>query len=687
MFHSKATVMNILSVISHYAFYCLMRAGGALLLSGVLAPAQAQLPTQIGPGQLLSQGAVHYSWGDYDKAARYLYQYVDAAPNHTAARKLLAAGILRTGEGLAQAVDVLTALPEDVWRTDGQYRALLATALLAVGDDIAGLDQLRRLGAEFETPIDTWLTLQRPDKTSTETSTETLAQDRTSADESVTVVDLGPELIKNRIIGVFRLLSQQRYAAAVVAVDELLDDDRRSPLYNHLAGIVHAENNYPELAQGFWQDALRLGKPPLLSTMLGLARLATYYGEQKRAGELLARALLQAPQQIEIILAQAQYWIETGATERAETLLANTWRTAGQRESIVKLIELEIQQGKYTSALTHAEELKAGYPDWSESWLNLGLALLLNGQLGSAWQQFQELTQRQPESAQPWYLMATVSMRAQDYVTALQELEQAISIESDYLPARLVRAEIFLLGQAYERALAEAHAVQNIAGNLGTGFKMEGDIHVAQGNFPAAVDAYAQAYSRSPSMQTALLLNHAQLLAGNHEDAISTLRNWLSIASDASSVRLQLAIQLEQSGQLDDAIQEYKLTLQLEPDNVIVLNNLAWLLRDSAPQQALELAEHALALGTERPEVLDTMGWLLVNSGQQERGLRLLQQAAMLAPHLPLIRYHQALAYEYSQRYEEALEVLAEVQVDELDAELRKQFNQLYERLTARSEG
>ncbi|MCB1805119.1 MAG: hypothetical protein KDJ99_08215, partial [Candidatus Competibacteraceae bacterium] len=77
----------------------------------------------------------------------------------------------------------------------------------------------------------------------------------------------------------------------------------------------------------------------------------------------------------------------------------------------------------------------------------------------------------------------------------------------------------------------------------------------------------------------------------------------------------------------------------------------------------------------------------LVNSGQQERGLRLLQQAAMLAPHLPLIRYHQALAYEYSQRYAEALEVLAEVQVDELDAELRKQFNQLYERLTARSEG
>jgi hypothetical protein len=53
----------------------------------------------------------------------------------------------------------------------------------------------------------------------------------------------------------------------------------------------------------------------------------------------------------------------------------------------------------------------------------------------------------------------------------------------------------------------------------------------------------------------------------------------------------------------------------------------------------------------------------------------------MLAPHLPLIRYHQALAYERTQRYAEALSILAEIGDDAIDTALREQIEQLHERL------
>ena len=633
----------------------------------------AQLPGPILPEHLLSQGAVSYSRGQYDKAARYLYQFVDVDPDHIDARKLLAATLLKSQE-INRAVEVLTALPEEQWRGDRQYRALLAAAQLTAGDDINALKQWRALGSDSETPITTLLTLQ-----GAATNGQPIVP--------VTLVDLGPEMIRQRIIAFYRLLSDQRYAAAILAVDELLKEDRRSALYNHLAGEVHALSHHLERARAFWEDAIRVGKPPLLSTLRDLADLYLSLGNRKRAEKLLTQALEQAPKHVDVILANVEFLIGQGALARARVLLEQSWFESADGQVAVKLIELLMQQADYPAALARAEEFKSKYPDRPESTLNLGLSLLMNSQIGMARMRFQELAEHQPEAAEPWYLLATTSMRAQDYLSALQELDRAITLDSDYLPARLLRAELFFLGGDYSRALTEVAAVQDIASHQGLGFKLEGDIRMAQEDYRAAVRAYQQAHNKSPSVQTTLLLNHAQRAANATEDALSTLRNWLAIAPQDHIIRLQLAMQLEQTGQLADAREEYERVLDQDPNNLIVLNNLAWLLRDQDPQRALALAETALTLGAERPEILDTVGWLLVHSGQHERGLRLLKQAAMLAPHLPQIRYHQALAYEQAKRYAEALDVLAEVSIDDLDAELRAQITQLYDRLKASPEG
>ena len=49
---------------------------------------------------------------------------------------------------------------------------------------------------------------------------------------------------------------------------------------------------------------------------------------------------------------------------------------------------------------------------------------------------------------------------------------------------------------------------------------------------------------------------------------------------------------------------------------------------------------------------------MLVQNGETNRGLVLLQEAATKAPHLPDIRYHMAAALEKAGRREEALKEL-----------------------------
>ncbi|GGD51768.1 tetratricopeptide repeat protein [Erythrobacter arachoides] len=76
--------------------------------------------------------------------------------------------------------------------------------------------------------------------------------------------------------------------------------------------------------------------------------------------------------------------------------------------------------------------------------------------------------------------------------------------------------------------------------------------------------------------------------------------------------------------------------------NAMVLNNLAYARsRTGETEEALRLAESALQLAPRNPSVMDTAGWLLVQSGSdRSRGLRLLEQAAELAPDNTTIADH-----------------------------------------------
>ena len=65
-------------------------------------------------------------------------------------------------------------------------------------------------------------------------------------------------------------------------------------------------------------------------------------------------------------------------------------------------------------------------------------------------------------------------------------------------------------------------------------------------------------------------------------------------------------------------------------------------------------AERAHELAPGRTEVTDTLGWLLVQNGEVSRGLVLLQEAAVKAPHIPDIRYHMVVALDKVGRRDEA---------------------------------
>ena len=103
---------------------------------------------------------------------------------------------------------------------------------------------------------------------------------------------------------------------------------------------------------------------------------------------------------------------------------------------------------------------------------------------------------------------------------------------------------------------------------------------------------------------------------------------------------------LEQQGNVDAAMKRYDDVLALDSRAGVASNNLAWLLADRGQDldKALQLAQTAVAASPERPEILDTLGWVYYKKDLPTLAIPLFQECVEKSPAVPEYHYHLGLA-------------------------------------------
>ena len=111
--------------------------------------------------------------------------------------------------------------------------------------------------------------------------------------------------------------------------------------------------------------------------------------------------------------------------------------------------------------------------------------------------------------------------------------------------------------------------------------------------------------------------------------------------------RQQLGLSQEALGDVERAIESYQKALALRKDDVVALNNLAWLLAEARkkPEEALPFAMRARELAPNAAEVLDTLGWVHYRRGAFAEAEKLLATAAERNPRNADIQYHLGLTH------------------------------------------
>jgi len=130
----------------------------------------------------------------------------------------------------------------------------------------------------------------------------------------------------------------------------------------------------------------------------------------------------------------------------------------------------------------------------------------------------------------------------------------------------------------------------------------------------------SSAYISAKQQNLTTVLRAASVLAASDsmklkKQGLKLFEHGLTLSPTSMDARLGLASTLYETGDVEGAKKVYEKLLQQYPDNVQVLNDLAWILQehDHRYADALELADRGLRLAPEDVHLLDTRGVILSN--------------------------------------------------------------------------
>lgn len=157
--------------------------------------------------------------------------------------------------------------------------------------------------------------------------------------------------------------------------------------------------------------------------------------------------------------------------------------------------------------------------------------------------------------------------------------------------------------------------------------------------------AFNAAKAAAPG-QTAADLAMAALDAGDGkpEMARARLSGLLEKDPENHTVLMMLASLEYAAKDYAAALGHFRAVADAMPDQTMALNNTAYLLAASDPDQALPYAERALELSPDDPTIQDTAGWVYYRKGLYTKAVRLLETAVAKAPN-NVREFHLAMSY------------------------------------------
>jgi len=652
------------------------------------------------PLAALMAARISMAANDYTSAASGLRRLVNAAPQFSQARYLLGVALVAQGN-LEQASQELNQVVEQAPQ-NLEARQLLAQVRMRLQDPDGAL---RVLVPAIEANADnSRLTAMF------EGVRNQAGADRETIDTLEKALEESPNSrgLQVQLAGAYLQASQPAKAVSLLRKTNAggKADPRRESLL--LQAITLAEGQAAGRAQVQSMLAAHGSDPAIVSIGAG------YYarvGDFDKGRALLTEALAKNPQQPELLFALARVeWTARRVDAARSALLKLIETDPANTPAQLTLVEVDLAQGNTAAAVSRLESIHRKDPKAVEPPLLLarlalakddakradgfieaalqaapkradvlnsaGLLYLESGRFDQALALFQEGTTADATNTVLWLNLGRAQLGLNQRGQARESLQKALSLQPQWLPA--VGALAFLEVQEGNgaAALKRIEAVKQTHPNHPAVLALEGEIYLVLQKYPEAAQAYEAAAKLRPAPELATKIYQARL-AGKLPQPTQAMEQWAKEHPDNIGFRTMLADAYIKTGDQRQAAEQYQFILQRQPKHVPSLNNLAWLYQEMGDQRALATAREAYALAPQSAAIMDTLGWILVQSGQVAEGLPLLEKAAAPANAPADIKYHYAAALARSGAKDRAREQLTQLLATDASFDSRTEAQQL----------
>ncbi len=461
-------------------------------------------------------------------------------------------------------------------------------------------------------------------------------------------------------------LAQKQYAEAAEYARKLQEQWPGRPEPVNLQAAAELGLGQGDAARQTLEDGLKSfpGNPELSDN---LARLVLRDGAVERARALYRDAMAQNPLDVPTIMRLARLELTLGEVEQSKSLVEQALKLAPNSIDVrATLATYYLTKDQPAAAKRIIDEIQGVGADDPALLEIQGKVALAMGEVQSAKATLSRLVQLQAQSAEAHYLLAQASAQLGEGDAAVQNLREALRIDPGHFGAQLVLARMYASNGAYDQAEAVLKTMRERFPRSADVLSAQGLLDLRRGDAKLAHESFQRALELRPTSQDLIYAATALFQLNEIDNGLASLRTWLRDHPDDLQVQLFLANTLLLRGKNDEAEAAFREVVRISPDHELGLNNLAWLLRDRAPQEALAFAERAATLYPKSAQVLDTLGTLKLNAGDSVKAAELLSQAALIEPTNPVIQYHYAQALLGNNNPSEARAVLTKL-VDRQD--------------------
>jgi cellulose synthase operon protein C len=318
------------------------------------------------------------------------------------------------------------------------------------------------------------------------------------------------------------------------------------------------------------------------------------------------------------------------------------------------LAHLEIRRGDFDALAQTAQQIVYGAPNSPDGYLLRALAEMSRQKFSEAEEDMRKAAEVAPASPAPYVQMGNLHQAQKQYAEAIKFYQQALDRDAASTEALHGMMKAYLAQKQPDQAISAALAQIAKTPNSSNFYDLFGTaLFENRKDFSGAEAAFRKAVELDKNNSDALAkLAEVQVAEGSVSQALAT--DLQSIKDHPRDINFYiLAGDMYQSqSNWDQAKAMYQQALNIQPDNPVASNNLAYLIlrQGGNVDVALAMAQTARRGMPDLPSAADTLGFAYYQKGVYQAAIDMFQEALRLSEKQgsedPDVHYHLGLAYQ-----------------------------------------